>query len=197
MEMRRDIEGEAAEWLARLDIASSDNLRAEFARWIAADPAHEAAFLRLSATWTRLDRLASLRPAGAEIADDLFGAMGAKTSSRRRIPLALAASGFLAVVALALFVSFGSGGNSYATKVGERRLVRLEDNSSVALNTQSKVNVAYRETERRVEMREGEALFKVAKDPSRPFVVAVKGLEVRAVGTAFDIRVKGEAVEVA
>ena len=199
MEMRRDIEGEAADWLARLDASpDSPQLRGDFEHWLESDAAHEAAFLRLQAVWGRLNRLSSLRAAAAEAVDpDLLAPIAAKRAFFRRMPLALAASGLVAAAALGILVAGLSGSNSYATKIGERRVVRLEDNSSISLNTQSALKVNYREAERRVEMRAGEALFKVAKDATRPFVVAVKGLEVRAVGTAFDIRVKSDAIEIA
>lgn len=199
MEMRRDIEGEAADWLSKVDASpDSPQLRADFERWLEADAAHEAAFLRLQTVWGRLDRLSSIRAAASEPFDpDLFAPPASKRIYSRRIPLAVAASGLVAAVVLGFFAAVFPANVSYTTKIGERRLVRLEDNSSVSLNTQSALKVDYRETERRVEMHSGEALFKVEKDAARPFVVAVKGLEVRAVGTAFDIRVKADVVEVA
>ncbi len=42
----------------------------------------------------------------------------------------------------------------------------------------------------------GEALFTVAKNPKRPFVVRAAGVNVRAVGTAFNVKLAGPGVEV-
>jgi transmembrane sensor len=72
----------------------------------------------------------------------------------------------------------------------------LEDGSIIELNLGAVVSVDYLPTERRVWMQAGEAHFTVAKDPGRPFIVNARGVDVRAVGTAFNVRVDAEVVEV-
>ena len=42
----------------------------------------------------------------------------------------------------------------------------------------------------------GEALFTVAKDATRPFIVQAGKVDLRAIGTAFNVRLRSEAVEV-
>jgi transmembrane sensor len=75
----------------------------------------------------------------------------------------------------------------FATGTGEQRIVQLNDGSTIELNAKSQVRVLFSERERDVELVEGEALFKVAKDRIRPFVVQSAGTRVRAVGTQFDV----------
>lgn len=77
----------------------------------------------------------------------------------------------------------------HATRIGERRVIRLADGSSVSLNTSSVLEVAYRQDRRDVHLLAGQALFRVAKDKNRPFVVAAGGQRITAVGTQFDVRV--------
>ena len=60
---------------------------------------------------------------------------------------------------------------SVATAVGENRTVPLPDGSRITVGGYSRVEVSFSDSERRVELARGEALFKVAKDPTRPFVV--------------------------
>jgi transmembrane sensor len=72
----------------------------------------------------------------------------------------------------------------------------LDDGSALALNTQSVVQVKFDADERRVVMRRGEASFQVAHDEQRPFVVQAGDVAVRAVGTAFNVRMRAEGVEV-
>jgi transmembrane sensor len=74
----------------------------------------------------------------------------------------------------------------------------LPDGSTIELNSGTDVTVQFADTFRRVELRHGRAHFFVAKDPTRPFVVAVTGVEVRAVGTAFvvDLGARSVGVEV-
>jgi transmembrane sensor len=72
----------------------------------------------------------------------------------------------------------------------------LPDGTFVTLNTNKAVDVHFSATERRVRLLRGEALFTVARNPARPFVVEAGGVAVKAVGTAFNVRLQAETVEV-
>jgi len=72
----------------------------------------------------------------------------------------------------------------------------LPDGSVVELKSGAQIVVDYTGPERRVSLREGEAHFDVAKDATRPFVVSARGLDVRAVGTAFVVHLAAREVEV-
>jgi transmembrane sensor len=85
----------------------------------------------------------------------------------------------------------------YQTKIGEQRVVHLADGSSVMLNTNSALKVAYTRSQRDLILERGEAFFTVAKNPERPFVVDLGDTEVRALGTAFNIEKQHGNVEVA
>ena len=93
------------------------------------------------------------------------------------------------VLALALLVgqNWWQHG-TFSTDVGEQRTVMLDDGSRMLLNTETEVRVSFDGRQRTVSVRGGEALFEVAKDPKRPFVVRVSGSEVVAVGTSFSVR---------
>jgi hypothetical protein len=82
--------------------------------------------------------------------------------------------------------------NVYATGIGEQRTVTLSDGSTVELNSQSRLRVAFHPHERDVELLEGQALFHVAHDRTRPFLVQSEGAKVRAVGTQFDVYRKSD-----
>jgi len=76
---------------------------------------------------------------------------------------------------------------SYSTDIGERRSVELSDGSMVDLNGRSKLRVEFSGAQRRVDLLQGQALFQVAKDKARPFIVRSGEAIVRAVGTQFDV----------
>jgi len=82
------------------------------------------------------------------------------------------------------------GIDTYETGVGEQRMVVLQDGTRLSLNTSTRVGVAMSSTERGVTVQGGEALFEVAKDLSRPFVVRAAGTDITATGTAFAVRLK-------
>ncbi|MCV2436895.1 FecR family protein [Paucibacter sp. DJ2R-2] len=81
-------------------------------------------------------------------------------------------------------------GEVYATGVGEHRVVMLQDGSRLSLNSATKVRASLSSSQRLVFVEAGEALFEVAKDASRPFLVTANGAEVKATGTAFLVRLR-------
>jgi len=115
--------------------------------------------------------------------------------ARRRL-VSIAASITLVTAGLATYL-LASGG-VYATTVGEQRSLALADGSTVQLNSLSRIRVRYSDHERIVELLQGEALFRVAKDAARPFVVRSDKTRVQAVGTQFDVyrKVDGTVVTV-
>jgi transmembrane sensor len=72
----------------------------------------------------------------------------------------------------------------------------LADGTVVELNDAAIIVADYTATERRVRLERGEAHFTVTKDAARPFTVTAAGVAVRAVGTAFNVRLADSAVEV-
>jgi transmembrane sensor len=110
--------------------------------------------------------------------------LSAARTGRRR-PFAIAASILLATAAFATYIL--TSGGVYATALGEQRSLALSDGSTVQLNSLSKIRIRYGEHDRTVDLLQGQALFHVAKDTSRPFIVDIGQTRVRAVGTQFDV----------
>jgi transmembrane sensor len=76
----------------------------------------------------------------------------------------------------------------FKTEKGETRTVWLEDGTRIDLNTASTVKVKLGWRTRQVEMADAEAVFDVAKDRRRPFVIAAGDEQIRVVGTKFNVR---------
>lgn len=197
------IEATAAAWLAQRDEGLSPAQSAELAAWRAADVRHEAAIVRLEGAWTALQQLHEYRPAAARHPDrDVLG--GGR--GRRRVflfrPLVATASLAAALVLAAgwWFADAGRNGDrtvtTFATTAEGFERVSLADGSMVELNAGTEINVAYTEAERRVCLTRGEAHFTVTRNPGRPFIVEASGVAVRAVGTAFNVRLGSADIEV-
>ncbi len=107
---------------------------------------------------------------------------------------AIAASLLLVTAALAIYLLVPRG--VYATALGEQRSLVLNDGSTVQLNSLSKIRIRYTEHERTVDLLQGQALFHVAKDAVRPFIVYSRQTRVRAVGTQFDVYRKADGTTV-
>ena len=107
---------------------------------------------------------------------------------------------YLAIAACALVAILGawlySARNTYSTGIGEQRSLALADGSTVDLDANSKVRVRFTANRRTIELVEGQALFHVAKDPARVFVVQSNDTKVRAVGTVFDVYRRVDATTV-
>ena len=209
------INEQAALWwitLSEPDCTPADRL--EFSEWICRSPERVEAFLWMATTHRALTSR-QLRwptaPAETLVSEALAsntlstyrrwvgrkpGPMGyesgsrSSTRSRRHWMLASAASG-LAVIGLLLWVVFARPTlpQDYQTSVGEQRSILLNDGTVMTLNTHSHVTVRFGAHERLVALREGEALFHVAKDPRRAFVVTTRAASIRALGTEFNVRI--------
>jgi transmembrane sensor len=173
----------AAGWAARADRGLSPAEDAALGVWLAGDPRRPGAYAKALGISLHARRAAALGPAYRP-AD--FAAPRSDLS--RRTLMAGVGGGLAAAAAAAVAVTAGLARNErYATRLGEVRTVALQDGSVVTLNTQSTIAVAYSRGYRRVHLIAGEALFDVAKDASRPFVVSAGLAQVRAVGTSFTV----------
>lgn len=196
---------EAAEWLVKRDRGFTAAEQDAYFQWLAADPRHGEWLARHRETWRELDALAQWRPEHSlEPNPDLLAP--AKTHRRRaRVvwfwsgALTAAAAGFALTLALwrapeVAEISAPAPVAPIAAASYERRV--LEDGSVIELNRGTRIAVDYTTAERRVRLLQGEALFTVAKNPGRPFIVHAAGVDVRAVGTAFNVRLDADNLEV-
>lgn len=184
------IEAAAAAWLARRDRGFTTDDETEFALWRFSDSRHAAAVSRLEAAWGSLDALRNFRPEARAHPDPnlLAGPPQAKEAHFPKLAAAvLAAAAALAVIFWWPQPSTEASRPRQAIiHPGPERLT-LEDGSVVQLNTGAKVDVRLTAAERRVRLVRGEALFMVAKNPARPFVVSAGEVAVRAIGTVFSV----------
>lgn len=128
------------------------------------------------------------------------GAAAPRTSQRRRAAvfatMGLAAA---AVVMLALFQVFAPKQLQTTDALDTASIAirpdrqTLPDGSVAELNAGAQIEVVFTAERRGVRLIAGEALFEVAHDPARPFVVTAGTVEVRAVGTAFSVRYDNSA----
>lgn len=84
----------------------------------------------------------------------------------------------------------------YATGTGQQLPIVLPDGSHVTLDTRSELHVAFSDHERSVQLIRGQALFEIAKDRTRPFVVTAADHRLEAVGTVFDVHLNEQQVRV-
>ena len=196
---------EASEWFAALcegELSPGD--RERFLDWLRESPAHVEEYLELARLWDEMGDVEALRHVDAEselvkarnivMALDGASEVGKAVSSKGRtvkrpyVRLSVAAGLLVAAAAgwwVGVFDSLSNGVTT--TAVGEQRSMTLDDGSVISLNTQTSVRVRFVDGERRAELLRGEALFDIARDEHRPFVVVAGAAEVRVLGTTFNV----------
>jgi transmembrane sensor len=195
---------EAADWYARL---SSDECtpedRACFDVWCA-EQGNLEAFIRTEATLALVDVL--------QLESAAVLALKAPPAAHRPWPhwrlltgAAAAMAAAVAIVAAAIQMPEGSSNSEmaqfaealrYESGPGEIKLITLPDRSAVHISSDSTVSVRYTPQRREIILEQGQAYFEVAQDPARPFEVRARSRSVVAIGTAFDVRLDADRVEV-
>lgn len=199
---------EASLWIARLDRGLDVEEEANLRIWLEQSAQHVDAFLELAETWDdagRLHLLGALFPLVSRDAES----QSLVAAGRNWLMPATAVAATLLVALLAFIyvpMEFDAPETnatlheyiaSYETAVGELSTVSLPDSSMVTLNTNSKVDVYFDESRRKLRLLRGEASFVVAHNPTRPFIVDALNNEVRALGTTFNIELaEGDRTEV-
>lgn len=180
------VRDDAARWFVRLqEQAVTVEERQRFDAWLNEHPQHQDEFQLLQGLWAAADLLPASR---------LKALADAPATRRERLPLlryTVAASVVAVALGLGLFSGLhhpGAYRAEFATALGERKHVALPDGSLIDLNSRSRVQVRYEQARRLIELREGEAMFSVEHDASRPFVVATDSGKVTVTGTRFDVR---------
>ena len=206
------IRDEASEWfIANCEREVDSTGRQSFDRWLRTSSEHVRAYLQIASLWEGAGLLAQNTEVGLEqlvrralSEPDIRPLSAAEISSRDssagrtnwQRPIASTSWRNKAIAACMLVVSAIAGGTiwwqlartpTYGTGAAEHRTLRLPDGSNVQLNARSRIELHFTAGERVVELTEGQALFSVAKNPARPFIVRSDDARVRAVGTQFDV----------
>jgi transmembrane sensor len=195
----------ATEWFGRLQ---EENLPpdaiAAWLQWCEADPENLRAYRGVQEIWALAGDagVVDWPHAQSVVADEYDGDVPVAQWRKQVTPIISRArwrrSGWAAAALILLALATwhwaplwysNSTTPQYATARGVQRAVQLADGSAVELGGASAVRVAYGEKWREVELEGGEAYFKVARDPARPFVVHTSSLKITALGTAFSVRI--------
>jgi transmembrane sensor len=201
----------AATWLVRLqaDDATGDDWLA-FEAWLAAEPVHALAYDQVERLWLDLDvdapelqRALASDPAPAAFAPPLVTTQRRPRRRNSRSGGLLtrrgwmgAAGGAIAAGLAAVLVlqpqpdtaAWMARPTVYDAPAGQTRDLKLSDGTQVRLNAGSRISVHVDQATRRVQMADAEAVFDVAHDTRRPFLIRVGDQEVRVVGTQFNLR---------
>lgn len=178
-------------WLALRAGDGAARMRSALQRWREADPLHETA-------WQRIEIMG--REMAAIPLPLARAALGAPSSPRRRRSVQLLAAVLVSgsgTAALLRSQSWQAWSADAVAAVGEQRRLMLPDGGSVVLNTGSALNIRYGADTRELQLVRGEILVQTVPDVrQRPFRVQTAPGSIRALGTRFMVRERGQAFEV-
>lgn len=185
---------EAAHWLEVLDAPNVPRLEIErFQAWLSASDENRRAYAALSATSDRLDAFLG---SGDFPANDFYVDEDAlarrKGGGARAFVLAASIAGFGLIATFAALNLAGPQGEIIAVPMRETRLVELDDGTILELSPGARTEISLREDARTVQLEDGVALFRVAHDGNRPFLVSTRFGEVRVTGTEFVVRIEDD-----
>lgn len=199
------VSDQAAEWFIRLrdrDLTRSD--RRKLVRWLKQSPSHIAELMRLCSLYGRVKRAKVPALAPEEETSNVIALVERETApveepqpraffGSRKLLLAAAAC---CIVLIGLITNVVLSSNRIETHLSEWRKVQLADGSRVTAGPDTVLQIDYSDSVRRVRLERGEAMFEVAKDATRPFIVDAGGALARAFGTVFGVDRRPDRVRV-
>jgi len=191
---------EASSWIAKRDEGFTAKDQDAFFEWLAEDPMHKQVYADRLSFWEEMNGLADWRPEHSiEPNPDLLASrMSSRWKDRAKVLVAFAAAFAVSAIIFNIWIhedknearvlAFG-GAESYENHL-------LDDGTIIELNRGAEVSVQYSREKRLVFLHSGEAHFMVAKDSGRPFQVRAGDALVEATGTAFNVALASEGIEI-
>jgi transmembrane sensor len=192
---KKSVQEQANLWITRLDKGLSRAEKQQLIAWINQDESHYAALKKISFLWSDLATRHEL--------SGLFSHKEKTKSQNDYLMKGLLASGLVCVALLTAslfsdvnkiwpntqhYVNPAYAYQKYTSQYGEQKQVTLDDGSIVELNTNTIIEVAYSQLQRKITLIRGEAKFDVAKDKHRPFTVVSGHNSFTALGTVFNVQ---------
>ncbi len=205
-EAETSVQAEARRWLMAIYAEGGSVDEGRFRAWLEANPEHARAYRALEQAWrdlplsNALDIDISQAPSQRLFPIPFIRARREASSGRRALSgahrwLAAVAASLLVCVALGLSLWAGRNGGdngaavtaAYSTGVAQIATVRLPDGSTVALGANSRIAATFNRMARAIKLERGTAYFDIAHDASRPASVEAANVNLRVLGTAFEV----------
>ncbi|MBD9478084.1 FecR domain-containing protein [Pseudoxanthomonas sp. PXM02] len=195
---------EAAHWhLRQREGALGADEQQRFMDWLVASPDHLREYLAMARVTAELGDAVRSMPVDAETEAVIAGRSDhqanviplgrMQTVAPRSFPFRQRAWATRMAVAATLLLAIATGWQAvspparhYTAPHGAPRVFALDDGTVLHLNAESEASVSLGLFHRRVSLTQGQASFVVAPG-RRPFTVRAAGMEVRDIGTTFDV----------
>lgn len=175
---------QALKWFFLLQSENcTDDDRRQFNYWLCKSEAHQAAYAHAEHLWSETDKLKGT--------PDIPGLREARQRQPKRPPASIFGWALFFLISSALmsigWLEYNTETITYSTQLGEQRLISLTDGSSINMNTATRLHVRISYLQRKITLDTGEAVFNVAHKAWHPFVVHTEELQIRDIGTRFNV----------
>ncbi len=192
----------ACSWVTKIDRRLSSKEKKSLQQWISSNPQNMKALLEVAHMWDKMNKLNRLA--------DLFPQnylTGSPKKFSKKWAAAVAASIFMIFSSSLYFSSIQKNTDSeqyvtsknfnqiFQTNVGESRTQILSDGSKIVFNTNTIAHIRFSDKARIIELEQGEIHIDVALNKYRPLSFIVAGKIIQAVGTAFNVEVRNNSIE--
>lgn len=175
----------ALDWLLRLkEHPNNSALIADWNAWLAADPAHAAAWRKATRVW-HLTGAVGQTSTRASVRSTRQPAI---RRSRRRTRVAAFGGAIAACLVLTISLLFPDLQADYRSPLGETRTFTLSDGSQVMLDSGGAFNRQFDAAQRHIELLRGQAFFSVSHNKQRPFTIQAGSSRITVTGTAFEVK---------
>lgn len=173
---------QASEWLAKVDRGLSEAEQRAMHDWVHANPNHRRSLFEMASLWDSMSMLSEL---------SAMFPLEEAPAPRKSFAYPASVAACLSALAIGLGLLWINSNmllqTQFQTAIGEHSQHKLNDGSTIHLNTNSRLRIDYTLGERKVYLEQGEAHFTVAHDKRRPFIVEAGNNTITAIGTAFNI----------
>ncbi len=191
----------ASDWVAKIDRDLSPLEKQSLQKWLAT-PENMTILLEVAHLWDKMDELRRLA--------DLFPQSPSADKGRRSkkwagtlvasVVMLLTAGIYMNTNEQAFFIQQPSTAETNLSKIlqtniGESDTFNLPDGSKIVLNTNTLAEIKFTPAARIIDLKRGEIHIDVAHDKIRPLSVIVGGKVIQAVGTAFNVEVRNNSIE--
>ncbi|MDD5229189.1 MAG: FecR family protein [Methylococcales bacterium] len=169
---------QAVTWFVALQSQDCDEQqRSEFQQWLAQHKSHTAAYAEAEKLWINLDSVKSVPIPNLKARNQRWNA--ARTGIATLV---------FAAISTGWWLDYSAETVTHSTGIGQRRSIELADGSQIELNAATQLSVRLSWLRREIKLQEGEAMFDVTHEKFRTFTVQAGTLQVRDIGTRFNVR---------
>lgn len=169
---------QAVTWFVALQSQDcNEQQRAEFQQWLLQHESHTAAYAEAEKLWINMDSVKSAPIPKLKARNQRWNA--ARTGIATLV---------FAAISTGWWLDYSAETITHSTGIGQRRSIELADGSQIELNAKTQLSVRVSWLRREIQLQEGEAIFNVSHEKIRPFTVQAGTLQIRDIGTRFNVR---------